>query len=209
MLKRADSVDSGGYPRTTVVDGGIGERHPAGEVLLGLDVRVAVVLMPRKVAHWLWLFVDGLIPVHAHVVADEIAGDAEQRIVPRELAAHFVACHEVHGEGNRVGLGDEEGLIGLRAQEVGALLFVGIDGRSECCQCLRREGVFNEAVTIAVELLDLRCRQERVAVSGVSGAPRKRFVERVQFHDVVSVEVWWGRRSSAALASTPRSATIE
>ena len=77
MLERADAVDSGGYPRTTVVEGGIGEGHPAGEVLLGLDVCVAVVLVPRKVAVWLGLFVDGLVPVHAHVVADEIAGHAE------------------------------------------------------------------------------------------------------------------------------------
>ena len=129
--------------------------------------------------------------------------------MPCELAAHFVACHEVHSEGDCVGLGDEESLIGLGAQEVGALLLVGIDGRSERCQCLRREGVLDEAVTVAVELLDLRCRQERVAVVGLSGAPCKRFVERVQFHDVVSVEVCWGTRSSAALASTPRSATIE
>ena len=52
----------------------IGARHPAGEVLLGLDKGVPVILAPRKLAKGFGLLVHRLVPIHAHVVTDEMPG---------------------------------------------------------------------------------------------------------------------------------------
>ena len=52
------------------VDGRVGERDPQREVLLRLDERVPVVLVPREATRLLGLLVDRLVPVEAHVGPD-------------------------------------------------------------------------------------------------------------------------------------------
>ena len=48
VRQRAVAVHAGDHPRAAVVEGGVGQRDPAGEVGLGLDVGVAVVLVPGE-----------------------------------------------------------------------------------------------------------------------------------------------------------------
>ena len=67
--------------------GGVGERDPAREVLLRLDERVAVVLVPREPARLLGLLVDGLVPVHVHVGADEVGAEVDEHGAGRERRA--------------------------------------------------------------------------------------------------------------------------
>src|SRR5271170_4787218 len=72
MLQSSAQVPAWNDPRTSVLEGGIGERDPAGEVRLRLDEGVAVILMPRKMLRVLGLFVNRLIPIETHVGSDEI-----------------------------------------------------------------------------------------------------------------------------------------
>ena len=91
-------MQAGDHLRASVVDGGIGERHPAGEVLLRFDEGVAVVLMPRESARLLGLLVDGLVPVEAHVGADQVVAQIGEHRVPGERGGDRFALDEVDGE---------------------------------------------------------------------------------------------------------------
>ncbi len=90
----------------------IGARHPAGEVLLGLDKGVPVILVPRKLAKGFGLLVHRLVPIHAHVVTDEIPGNTEQRFMTRKGAARIVPRDQMRRERDRIGLRDEQLFIG-------------------------------------------------------------------------------------------------
>ncbi len=61
------AVRTGYDPGAAGIDGGVGERDPAREVLLRLDERVAVVLVPREATRLLGLLVDELVPVEPDV----------------------------------------------------------------------------------------------------------------------------------------------
>ena len=67
--------------------GGVGERDPARQVLLGLDERVAVVLVPREPAGLLRLLVHGLVPVEVDVGADEVGAEADEGRVLGDAAS--------------------------------------------------------------------------------------------------------------------------
>src|SRR5437870_2917641 len=75
----AERVQSGRHAGAAVVEGGVGERQPHGEVLLGLDVGVAVVLVPRYSAGLLGLLVDGLVPVEVDVGTDQVGAQVGER----------------------------------------------------------------------------------------------------------------------------------
>ena len=72
MRQRAAQMPARNHPRASVVDRRVGERDPAGQVGLRLDVGVAVVLMPRERLRVLGLLVHRLIPVQPHVGTDQI-----------------------------------------------------------------------------------------------------------------------------------------
>ena len=73
VRKGAIPVRAGHHGDATVVERGVGDRDPAGQVRLGLDERIAVVLMPEDRLGRVGLLVDRLIPIEAHVGTEEIA----------------------------------------------------------------------------------------------------------------------------------------
>ena len=83
----------------------VGERDPAREVLLGLDERVAVVLVPRETARLLGLLVHRLIPVQADVGPDQIGADPHDRRVPAERAQQIRPGDQMGAERDGAGLG--------------------------------------------------------------------------------------------------------
>ena len=111
------AVQPGEHPRAAVLDGGVGERDPAREVLLRLDERVAVVLVPREPARLLGLLVDGLVPVEVHVGTEEVVAEADEAGVAGEAPCRLRAEHRVQGEGDRAGLRDVEAAVVLRGEE--------------------------------------------------------------------------------------------
>src|SRR5271156_460372 len=76
MLECSAQVAAGLHPRTTILDGGVGQRNPAGEVGLRLDEVIAVVLMPREKFGILGLLVYRLVAIEAHVGTEQVAADA-------------------------------------------------------------------------------------------------------------------------------------
>jgi hypothetical protein len=88
MRERALAVQAGHHPRAAALLGRVGQRQPARQVLLRLDVGVAIVLVPREAARLLGLLVDRLVPVEVHVVADQVVADAGDRRVRGEASQH-------------------------------------------------------------------------------------------------------------------------
>ena len=117
IIANAESVAAGGDPRAAVVEGGVGERHPHGEVGLRLHVGVAVVLVPRDPPWLLRLLVDGLVPVEAHVGADEVGTQVGDGGVAAERLGGLRAGHGVEGDRERPGLGDREPAVVTRLEE--------------------------------------------------------------------------------------------
>ncbi len=76
VRKRSQAMHTRCDNGTAVGFGGVGEREPDRQVLLRLDERVAVVLMPREPPRLLGLLVDGLIPVEVDVGAEQIRAPA-------------------------------------------------------------------------------------------------------------------------------------
>ena len=107
----AVAVAAGRHLRAAVLLGGVGEREPHREVLLRLDVRVAVVLVPRHPARLLGLLVDGLVPVQAHVGTDQVGAQAEHRRVGAERLGRLRAGDGVDGDREGAGLGDREAAV--------------------------------------------------------------------------------------------------
>ena len=78
--QRAQPVQPRHDPGAPVLLGGVGQRDPARQVLLRLDERVAVVLVPGERRLGARLLVHRLVPVEAHVGPDEVgAQPGEQR----------------------------------------------------------------------------------------------------------------------------------
>ena len=105
------TVGAGRHLGAAVLLGGVGERQPHGEVLLRLDVRVAVVLVPRDPPRLLGLLVHGLVPVEPHVGADEVGAEPEDRGVGAERLGLLRARHGVDRDRERAGLGDGEAAV--------------------------------------------------------------------------------------------------
>ncbi len=117
MGEGALAVGAGGHLGTAVLERGVGEGEPHGEVLLRLDVGVPVVLVPRHAARLLGLLVDGLIPVEAHVGTDEVGAEAEHRRVLAQCLACLGPRDGVDGDRERAGLGDGEATVLPRLEE--------------------------------------------------------------------------------------------
>ena len=81
-----ETVHSGNDPGASVLHSRVAQRHPAGQVLLRLNVGVAVVLVPRKPAWLLGLLVDGLVPVEPDLGSDQILAEIGEQGVSGEPA---------------------------------------------------------------------------------------------------------------------------
>src|SRR5512135_662448 len=104
MRQRPAQVPTRNHPRTTVVERRVVESDPARQVRLRLDVGVAVVLMPRERLGIFGLLVHGLIPVEAHVGADEVVAEILKHAAGGELAQYFRKLDEMNGERDAVSL---------------------------------------------------------------------------------------------------------
>ena len=109
MGQGSAKVDARGDPGTAVVDRGVCQGQPAGQVLLGIGEGVAVVLVPGEFLGVARLLVDRLVPVEpgprgrAHDIVAEVLED----LVAAERFQRRRTHHQVDGEGDRVGLVDE------------------------------------------------------------------------------------------------------
>ena len=74
----AAPVQTGHHPRAPVLLGGVGQRHPTGEVLLRLHEGVPVVLVPGERRLGPRLLVDRLVPVEADIGSDEVGADVRR-----------------------------------------------------------------------------------------------------------------------------------
>ena len=97
MCQRSATGRAGHHPRTAVLLVGVGQRHPAGQVLLRIDEGVAVVLVPGELL-WARLLVDRLVPVEPHVGADQVVGQVAEDGPRAELAEPLGAGHQVDRE---------------------------------------------------------------------------------------------------------------
>jgi len=73
MVQCAASMHTGHDPGAAVVNACSRQRNPAGQILLWLDKRVTVVLMPGKFVRGAAFFVNQLVPVQSDIIADEVA----------------------------------------------------------------------------------------------------------------------------------------
>ena len=95
VCERADAVQPGrhaGQPLSSVASVSAIQQR---EVLLRLDERVAVVLVPREPARLLGLLVHGLVPVEVDVGADDVSAQAEQGRVASEVGQERRLAGEV------------------------------------------------------------------------------------------------------------------
>lgn len=58
----------------------IDQRDPAGQILLGFNETVPIILMPRETPWLLRLFVDDLIPIKSHIRANEVMSNGSKRL---------------------------------------------------------------------------------------------------------------------------------
>src|SRR5215475_14296391 len=103
-------------PRTPVVHRDVGQGYPAGEVLLRLDVRVAVVLVPGKALRLLGLLVDRLVPVEPYVRPDQIVPEIPEGPPAAERAQDGRTLHQVDAEGDGVSVRNERAAAWEAAQ---------------------------------------------------------------------------------------------
>ena len=80
VRERSRSVDAGRDPRAAVVAVASVSATQTRQVLLRLDERVAVVLVPREPPGLLGFLVDRLVPVHVDVGAEEVGTQVESRL---------------------------------------------------------------------------------------------------------------------------------
>ncbi len=130
MAQGAEAVEARHHPRAAVLDGGVVQRDPDGEVLLRLGERVAVVLVPWEAARLLGLLVDGLVPVEAHVRPHQVGAQRAEGREGGEAAQPIRPLHEVGAEGDGAGLGDREALVVVRVEEGLDLGVVPVDLRA-------------------------------------------------------------------------------
>ncbi len=109
--QRAHAMEPAHHVRAAVVERGVGERHPAGEVLLGRDERVPVVLVPREPARLLGLLVHGLVVVEPGVGPDEVVAQVGEHLVGSERPGRLVGLHGEERERDGALLGDREAAV--------------------------------------------------------------------------------------------------
>ena len=181
MRQRPAQMSARNHPGTTVVDGRVVESDPAGQVRLRLDVGVAVVLMPRERLWILGLFVHGLIPVKAHVGADEIVAEILKDAARRELAQDFGKLNQVNGESDSVGLCDAHPAVGTRAKELLSLRLERIDRIANAHDGRRIDRIFKHEEAALVE-------RSRLLVGDQSkrpahGRPTESMIQRMECSD--------------------------
>ena len=141
--------------RAAVRLGGVGERQPDRQVLLRLDERVPVVLVPWEPARLLGLLVDGLVPVEVDVRPEQVGAQIDDRGRTGERTQQLGVADEVNREGEGARLGDHEPLVGLltKMRLHGRLVTVDLLGHR------RQRGRVDETVddepTLAIELCGL------------------------------------------------------
>ena len=182
VLQRAFAVGAGHHDDAAVLRCRVIDRDPARQVRLGLDERVAVVLVPQHRLARVRLLVDGLVPVEPHVRADEVATQAREHRMRAEGAQHLRARDEVWRDRLRVRTGDTEAAPRLPFEELLRARFTGCDRIVDLPERVRVERVLDDEEAVFVELLCLRVgdRRERAPVvrPGERRVPRMRCARR-------------------------------
>ena len=93
VLESSEFVQSRHNPRTAILLCGVNQRDPAGQILLRLDIRVTVVLMPWKLFGITWLLVNGLIPIHPGGWANDISAQFLKYRVHAEVLQERRLCY--------------------------------------------------------------------------------------------------------------------
>ena len=58
----------------------IDKRNPAGQILLGFNETVPIILMPRETPWLLCLFINDLIPIETYIRANEVMSNGYKRL---------------------------------------------------------------------------------------------------------------------------------
>ena len=156
VRERTAPVHTGQNPGATVLRGGGRQRDPAGQVLLGFDVGVPVVLVPGEGRLGAGLLVDRLIPVETHVGTDEVMSDLGEGGFVDERAELLGLQHEVRRERDLLGPRDEELPTGLRLEELRHPLLDRVDRRREFVHLFGREDTLEHDEALLVVLPGLR-----------------------------------------------------
>src|ERR1051325_7297504 len=153
MFERPVLVSTRGDPRTAVRLIDVHQRNPQGEVLLRLDERVAVVLMPGKLLFLRRFFVDRLIPIEPYVGTDQVMANLFDRRVHRKIAKNSGLAHEMRREGDDVGRRNAHPAT-LFAQPGLAPGLQRIDGRDYGLDLGLRKNALEERKTLTVEVCE-------------------------------------------------------
>ena len=86
MMQGAIEVLTWCNPWTTVIYRRVGQRNPTGQILLRLNIVIAVILMPRKILLRAGSLIYQLIPVQTYLRADEIQRQRLHHRVPRKAS---------------------------------------------------------------------------------------------------------------------------
>ena len=144
-----------------VVGRRVGDRDPAREVRLRLDVGVAVVLVPQHRFGAVRLLVDRLVPVEAHVGADQIARQAgEHRIARRSSRANSVRVTACGATVCVSRPATEKRPPGAASRKRFDVVVAGCELGVELLERRRVERVLDHEVAELVELRSLRGRHE-------------------------------------------------
>ena len=158
--------------------GGVGQCDPAGEIGLRVEEAVAVVLVPGKGGRNARLLVDRLVPVEADVGAHEIPGEIPKERPGTEVPQESRAQHEVNGEGDLVGTGDEATALRQLAQRGFGLGLPGVDLGDQALERGGLDGILEHEEALLAPLASLRGRDAPVGAG--SGLPAKVPVERME-----------------------------
>ena len=185
VRERATAMETGSDLRTAVRVRRVAEREPDRQVLLRLDVGVAVVLVPREAARLLGLLVDGLVPVEVHVRADEVRAEVDEGRMATQRGELRRACHEVRAEGDGAGLGDHHAAA-LDLLERGVDLGLEAVGLGDHLRQQRRlDEIGHHDEAVRVELAHLL--REQAPEGARPGAPFEAVVPGMTRHESPSV----------------------
>ncbi len=167
------------HDRAPVVLCRVGERKPDRQILLRLDVRVAVVLVPRHPSRLLRFLVDGLVPVEVDVGTEQVRAEVRQRRRGRQLPKDARPGCEVDRHRDGAGLGDRHPLVGLRSEKGLDLGLTPVDLVRDRGQRVVVDDAVHDEPTLTVELRCLRVGDPAVRRPGA--LPRERRVPRVRY----------------------------
>jgi hypothetical protein len=138
------------HPHAAVVECRVDQRDPTGEVVLGLDVGVPVVLVPRDGLVVVRQLVDRLVPVETRPRADQIVAEIDEHGIGAESSGDVALGADVERDGERVGLGDRQPPAVELSQEVVDLAFVRLDDLAELGEAILVERALEEEVAVTV-----------------------------------------------------------